>query len=193
MRGRWTAVAVWALAACQPATTRPPYQPVPQSATTEVRLPPAEAARLLAEALRTSSIPANRLSLRDTWFETAWFDVATGQRARHRPIGLEVVQVRGWADPTHPGNSKLFVETVYRPMADPSLPSRELDRQVPRDHPVAIKVRAALQDLVKRYGGPPPPSTVQPGEARPGAEPEGEPSPEEVPPDEAPADDGGEP
>jgi hypothetical protein len=28
---------------------------------------------------------------------------------------------------------------------------------VPREHPVAIKVRAALEDLVKRYGGPPAP------------------------------------
>ena len=63
--------------------------------------------------------------------------------------------------PRHPGNSKLFVETVYRPVADPSLPDRELDRQVPRDHPVAVKVRAALQELVKRYGGPPPPPSAE--------------------------------
>jgi hypothetical protein len=180
MRLWWTAVGLALAASCQPATTRPPFPPVPQSAVTEVRLPPGEAARLLAEALRADSIPATRLSLKDTWLETGWFDPATGQRAKkHRPIGLDVVQVRAWADPTHPGNSKLFVETVYRPMADPSLPARELDRQVPRDHPVAIKVRAALQSLVKRYGGPPPPSTVEPG-ARPSDQQDG---------DEAPVDD----
>jgi len=63
----------------------------------------------------------------------------------------------------------MTVETVYRPVADPSLPERELDRQVPRDHPVAIKIRAALQELVKRYGGPPAPAApaaappVEPG------------------------------
>ena len=179
MRLRWPAVGLAMVAACQPATTRPPFPPVPQSATTEVRLPPGEAARLLAEALRADSIPATRLSLKDTWLETGWFDPATGQRPKHRPIGLDVVQVRAWADPTHPGNSKLFVETVYHPSADPSLPARELDRQVPRNHPVAIKVRAALQSLVKRYGGPPPPSTVEPGE-RPSGQPDG---------DEAPVDD----
>ena len=94
-----------ALAACQPATTRPPFPPVPQSATTEVRLPPREATRLLADALRADSIPATRVNLGDTWLETAWFDPATGQRARHRPIGLGVVRVRGWADPTHPGTA----------------------------------------------------------------------------------------
>ena len=176
---RWAVVGLAGMAACQPATTRPPFPPVPQSATTEVRLPPGEAARLLAEALRADSIPATRVSLRDTWAETAWFDPATGQRAKHRPIGPNVVRVRAWADPTHPGNSKLFVETVYRPVADPSLPERDLDRQVPRNHPVAIKVRAALQALVKRYGGPPPPSTVQPG-----ARPSGEPDEEQTPTDE---------
>ena len=98
------------------------------------------------------------VELRDAWLETGWFVASTGQPVRRRPIGPDVVRVRAWADPTHPGNSKLLVETVYRPLADPSLPERELDRQVPRNHPVAIKVRAALQDLVKRYGGPPPPS-----------------------------------
>jgi hypothetical protein len=169
MRHRWRWGILASVAACQPATTRPPFPPVPQAATTEVRLPPGEAARLLAEALRADSIPATHLHQRDTWFETDWFVPAGGQPTHHRPLGPDVVQVRGWADPTHPGNSKLFVETVYRLVADPSLPPRDLDRQVPRDHPVAIKIRAALQDLVKRYGGPPPPSNAEPG-ARPSDE-----------------------
>ena len=55
----------------------------------------------------------------------------------------------------------LTVETVYRPMADPSLPDRELERQVPKGHPVAAKVEAELAELLKRYGGPPPPETAK--------------------------------
>ena len=51
---------------------------------------------------------------------------------------------------------------------------------MPRDHPVAIKVRAALQDLVKRYGGPPAPV------APPAAGPEDEQAPEAPPSDELP-------
>ena len=160
-------IAALGLGACQPATTRPPFPPVPEAAFTEVRLPPREATRLLAEALQADSIPATRVDLRDTWLETTWFDPATGQPTRHRPIGRNVVRVRAWAEPTHPGNCKITVETLYQPVADPSLADRELDRQVPRDHPVAIKVRAALQDLVRRYGGPPAQAT-QPG-AAPGA------------------------
>ena len=156
--------------ACRPVTTRPAFSPVPEAASTEIRLPPAEAARLLAEAFRAESIPTTRLELRDTWLETGWFVAATGQPAsRHRPIGMDIVRVRAWADPTHPGNCKLVVETVYRPVVDPSLPPRELDRQVPRNHPVAIKVRATLQDLVKRYGGPP--QQTQTPTAAPEAEP----------------------
>jgi hypothetical protein len=151
--------AVWlvgaGLIACQPGTTRPPYPPVPEAASTEVRLAPREATRLLAEVLQADSILTTRVDLRDAWFETSWFDAATGQPTGHRPIGSGVVRVRAWADATHPGNSKIIVETLYRPVADASVPDRELDRQVPRDHPVAIKVRAALQNLVKQYGGPP--------------------------------------
>jgi hypothetical protein len=183
MRFGWALGTMAGLIACQPATSRPPYQPVPQAAITEVRLPPREATRLLAEALRADSIPAVRVDLRDNWIETRWFDPASGQVTSNRPIGRNVVRLRAWADPTHPGNSKITVETVYRPIADASLPDRELDRQVPRDHPVAIKVRAALQDLVKRYGGPPP-ETTRPSPP-PGATPETEepaPAPEEPTP-----------
>ena len=163
--------------ACRPVTTRPPFPPVPEAASTEIRLSPSEATRLLAEALRADSIPPARIELRDTWLETGWFLAATGQPVHHRATGPDVVRVRAWADPTHPGNSKVVVETVYRPLADPSLPQRELDRQVPRNHPVAIKVRATLQDLVKRYGGPPQPAEnagqlPEPGNAPESQEPE---------------------
>jgi hypothetical protein len=174
---------VAALAGCQPATSRPPFPPVPEAAITEMRLPAGEATRLLAEAFQADSMPMQRVMVRDGWLETSWFDAQSGRHTGRRPIGVGTVQVRAWADPTHPGSSKVTVETVYHPLADPSLPERELDKQVPRNHPVAIKVRAALQDLVKRYGGPPAP--VAPPAAGPedqGAPP-GDQSPEEGAPE----------
>jgi hypothetical protein len=180
-RARVRLVAVAALVACQPATTRPPFPPAPQAATSEIRLPPGEITRLLAETFRADSIPVRRVEERDAWLETSWFDAASGARVRQRPIGDRAVQVRAWADPTRPGSSKVTVETVYRPVADPSLAERELDRQVPREHPVAIKVRAALQDLVKRFGGPPAP-------VAPTAEPAADDSPEAAPSDAVPED-----
>jgi hypothetical protein len=145
-----------ALGACQPSTTRPAIQPLPEAAITEIRLPPREAIGRLAEALRDDSVPAVKVHTRDAYLETAWFDTATGRVTRQRPIGRHIVRLRAWADPARPGDSQLTVETLYRPLADPSLSDRELERQVPRTHPVAIKVRAVLQEMVKRYGGPPP-------------------------------------
>ena len=59
----------------------------------------------------------------------------------------------------------MAVETAYRALADPSLPPCELDRQVPAKHPVAIKVDSVLQQLVKRFGGPPPPQAETPAPA----------------------------
>jgi hypothetical protein len=157
------------LVACQPSTNRPSFTPLPEAEVVEVRLLPAEATKQLAAALQTDSIPARRVDLLDGFIESHWFDSSTGQPSTHRPIGTRVVRVRAWADPGRPGFTLLSAETVFRPVADPSLPPRELEREVPRNHPVAIKIRTALQDLVKRYGGPPVAEPAQP--KAPGGEP----------------------
>jgi len=141
--------AVLALA-CRPNTTRPPITPYPEAAGTEVRLPVIEATRHLAEALQADSIPARKIQQRDGYIETGWFLAATGRPAPARKFGPGVVRVRAWADPSRPGSSQLTVETLYRPLLDPSLPERELERQVPRNHPVAVKVEGALRGLVDR-------------------------------------------
>jgi hypothetical protein len=144
-------------AACQPNTTRPGFTPLPEAAGTEVRLSVREATRRLAETLRADSVPIRRVALRDGYIETGWFDARTRRPVRHRrPIGPETVRIRAWADPARPGSSQLTVETLYRPLADPSLPERELEREVARSHPIAVKVEAALRPMVQRYGGPAP-------------------------------------
>ncbi|HEU4953607.1 MAG TPA: hypothetical protein VFT28_03495 [Gemmatimonadales bacterium] len=150
------------LVGCRPDTTRPAIVPVPEAASTEIRLVPQEATNRLAEAMVADSIPLARVRARDGYIESRWIDSASGRATRRWPLGTSVVRVRAWADPGRPGNSLLTVETVYRPLADPSVPERELDRQVPKTHPVAVKVRAELADLLKRWGGPPPDTTKQP-------------------------------
>jgi hypothetical protein len=168
-----------AATSCQPNTTRPPFPPVPEAAGTEVRLPVPQATQRLAEALKADSIPVRKVRIRDGYMETGWFATATRRPAAGaQAIGPKVVRVRAWADPARPGSSQLTVEIVYRPLRDPSLPDRELEREVAPDHPVALKVVATLQRLVQRYGGPPP------EEEQPAAR------PEEAPPDEGPPDEG---
>lgn len=152
-----------AAAACQPNTTRPPFPPLPEAAGTEVRLSVPEATRRFAEVLRADSLPIRKVALRDGYIETRWFDAATRRPTRsRRPIGPEVVRIRVWADPARPGSSQLTVETLYRPLVDPSLPERELEREVARNHPVAVKMESALRQLVERYGGPPAPQPAAP-------------------------------
>jgi hypothetical protein len=148
---------------CQPNTTRPPFTPLPEAAGTEVRLPVREATRRFADALRADSLPVRKVAIRDGYIETAWFDATSRRPIRHRrPIGPGTVRVRAWADPARPGSSQLTVETLYRPLVDPSLPERELEREVAPNHPVAVKVVAILQQLVQRYGGAPAPQAEAP-------------------------------
>lgn len=163
-----------ALAGCHPNTTRPTIVPLPEAAATEIRLVPQEATSRLAEAMVADSIPLARVHARDGYIESRWFDSATGQATRRRPLGTGVVRVRAWADPGRPGNTVLTVETVYRSVADPSLPERELDRQVPKGHPVAVKVEAELAEMLKRYGGPAPSDTTREPPPNPPQEDEGE-------------------
>ena len=154
------------LLACQPNTTRPSFTPLPEAAGTEVRLSVPEATRHLAQALRSDSIPPRQVRLRDGYIETPWFDAGTGRVVRGGlRTGPGVVRVRAWADPARPGSSQLTVETLYRPLLDPSLPERELEREVARDHPVAVKVEAALRALVERFGGAPGPQVEPEPEA----------------------------
>lgn len=143
-------------ASCQPNTARPPFTPLPDAAGTEIRLSVREATRRFAEVLQADSVPLRKVALRDGYIESTWFRTTTRRPVRSRhPIGPDVVRIRAWADPARPGSSQLTVETLYRPLVDPSLPERELEREVPRDHPVAVKMEAALRQLVERYGGAP--------------------------------------
>jgi hypothetical protein len=145
-----------AVAACRPNTTRPPFTPLPEAAGTEVRLPVRDATRRLAELLRADSVPLRRVSTLDGYMESGWFDVRTRRPSgNRRAIGPGFVRIRAWADPSRPGSSQLTVETLYRPLVDPSLPERELEREVPRNHPIAVKVEAALRQMVTQYGGAP--------------------------------------
>jgi hypothetical protein len=159
-----------ALASCRPTTTRPPFTPFPEAAATEIRLSVPDATRRLAEALRADSIPLRKVIPQDGYLESVWFNARNRRPFRSRPIGPQVVRIRAWADPARPGSSLLTVETSYRPVADPSLSERELEREVTADHPVAARVTAILRKMVERFGGPPPPAAADAARPTTGAE-----------------------
>ena len=148
-RSAWTA-AVLLLSACSLSTSRPPFQPVPQARVGDLDVEVPDATQRIVKALTDAGIPIDRVSTQDGYFETRWFDTATGRPVGGRPLGMDVVRVRGWVTPSAHGSSEIKVEAVYRPIADPSRPARELERSVPYEHPVRAKVREAYQSIGAR-------------------------------------------
>jgi hypothetical protein len=155
------ALAAGTVVACQAGTTRPPFVPLPESEHGEIGLnqPNRDSSvvrvtRTLVAALKSDSIPIARVHEFDGFFDSGWFDAKTLQPTSHRPIGPNVVRVRGWVDPGKPGFSKVELETVYVPVADPSRPPRDLELAAPPDHPVVKRVAALMKDLLKKYGDP---------------------------------------
>ena len=148
---RSASLALLLLAGCSPYTTRPFYPPVTGAATAELELEMQDATETLAAVLRSDTLPVTTVQLRDGFIETAWFDAATKGATRRRAVGPGVVQVRAWVNPSRQGFSTIIVETVYRPLADPSRAPRDLDEQVPPDHPVGKRIEQVVSELARLY------------------------------------------
>lgn len=143
---------------CKATTTRPYFPPVTGAPTTEIELGVKEATQALADVLKGDSLPVTRVAPRDGLVETEWFEVQSKQPTHARPLGPEVVRVRAWVNPSKPNHSRIILETVYRPLADPSLPVRDLDRQVPPDHPIGKRMTEVLTELARLYSSEPEPT-----------------------------------
>ena len=137
---------------CNPNSTRPAQLvPVTGAVRVDVALPPDPATQELADQLVVDTFPVTVVQLEDGYLETPWFDAVTGTATGDRRLGPEVVRLRAWIDPGAPRHSYLTVELVYRPLADPSRSQRQLDQQVPNDHPAAERLGRALEALTARY------------------------------------------
>ena len=158
------------LLACQPSTTRPSFGPLPMAAEAVVDLDVAKATTVLAEALKSDSIPVTRVEPRDGYLETGWFIAATGVPSTARPLGDSVVRVRGWVNAYGKERGSIHAETAVRMLANPALPPRELDRQASDSNPAAVRVARVLDAMARRYpvpGAEPPPAPAKPKEASP--------------------------
>jgi hypothetical protein len=142
------------LLACQPATTRPSFAPLPAAEEAVVDLNVQEATTLVAQALKDDSIPVTTVEPRDGYLETGWFIAASGAPTSIRPLGDSVVRVRGWVNAYGKARGSIRVETAVRPLANPALPPRELDRQAPKNNPAASRVARVLEAMARRYPVP---------------------------------------
>jgi len=139
------------LAACNPTSARPRLDPLPLAPVAEVKgKRPAISEKTMA-TLREDSLPLALVTVTDAYAESPWLDSATMQPTTRRPLGTDVVKIRTWVDPSKPGYSRITIEPVYRVMADPSIPERELERLVPEGHPA----RALAQAIFDKLGAKP--------------------------------------
>ena len=141
------ALAALAILACNPTSKRPRLEPLPLAPVGEVKgKRPAISEKTMA-VLREDSLPLAFVTVTDAYAESPWLDSATMQPTTRRPIGMDVVKFRAWVDPSKPGYSRITIEPVYRVVADPSVPERELDRLVPEGHAARVRAQAIFDKL----------------------------------------------
>jgi hypothetical protein len=140
------------LLSCQASTNRPPYDALPSAALAEVELDIPSATRILAEALRADSLPVSKIEERDGFLDSGWFDAGSLTPTSRMPVGTDVVRIRAWATPTKFRFVELQIETVYRPLVDPSRPERDLEIIVPPDHAVQRRVNGVIRRLLEQHG-----------------------------------------
>jgi hypothetical protein len=126
------------LAACTPATTRPPFAPVPEALHAVINAAPADVTQAAQAILTADSIPVRFVSPQDAFLETKEF------AGTHR--------LRLWADPDVPGKSRVTIEAVYRPIEDPSRTPRDRERAAPPGSPGQLRAEQLLAALKDKLG-----------------------------------------
>lgn len=149
------------MAGCRATTKRPWFVPFPEAEHAEIGFgllnKDASVARItdsVVAYLVADSIPVSLVHRVDGYLETPWFEAKSLLPTTLRPLGDDVVRVRAWVDAGKPGFARVEIETVYVPVADPSLNPRDTEVPVPVTHPVNRRVAAALKRLSDRYGVP---------------------------------------
>jgi hypothetical protein len=126
------------LTACNPASSRPQFTPLPESLHAVINATPAVVTREAQALLTADSLRVRRMSERDAWLETTEF------AGTHR--------LRLWADPDVPGKSRVTIEAIYRPVEDPSRTTRDLERAAGPGSPGLQRAARLLEALKDKLG-----------------------------------------
>ena len=143
---RLAGLVVILLAACTPATTRPPFAPYPEALHAVINAPPARVTEEAKAWLAAHGPTVERASPVDAFLETGWYDATDSASTSVR------VKIRLWADPDVPGKSRVTVEAVYRPIEDPSRRPRDLELAVPPESAGRRLVEQLLKALSEKLG-----------------------------------------
>ena len=126
------------LGACTPTTTRPAFSPIPEALHAVINARPERVVQFADSLLRADTVAVRFMSVRDAFLESGEFG------GSHR--------VRVWADPDVPGKTRVTVEAVYRPTADPSRTARDLERASPPGSPGQLRAGRLLAALKDKLG-----------------------------------------
>ena len=136
VRGAWGCALIWA--ACTPATTRPPFSPVPEALHAVINAPPGVVTEAARAMLIADTVPVRFVSTLDAWLETREF--------------AGTYQLRLWADPDAPGKARVTIEAVFRPAEDPSRTPRDLELAAPPGSPGQLRAEQLLAALKEKLG-----------------------------------------
>jgi len=145
-----------ALAACNPASSRPGFMPYPEDVS--VLLPgsvPAIASAVGAW-MASQGMHTEWVSTEDGYVESTWYNTDTHlSTSGTGDLGttMATFKVRVWVDPDAPGKSKMTVEAVYRPLLDPSRTERDLERNAPPGSGGAVLVQNLIDEMQHKFGG----------------------------------------
>lgn len=131
-------IALLFLAACSPTTTRPPFAPFPEALRAIIDASPADVTTATRDLLTADSIRVRFVNTRDAFLETEEF--------------AGTMRLRFWADPDVPGKSRVTIEAVYRPIADPSRTGRDLERAAPVGSAGQQRAVRLLEALKEKLG-----------------------------------------
>jgi hypothetical protein len=126
------------LAACNPATTRPSFAPLPEAVHAILNAPPAVVTREAQQLLLADTIAVQFVSLQDAFLETGEF--------------AGTYRLRLWADPDVPRKARVTIEAVYRPQEDPSRTRRDLERAAPAGSAGQRRAERLLAALKQKLG-----------------------------------------
>jgi len=145
------------LLSCTPITARPNFRPDPRALVVTLNARPERVTAALDSLVRAESLGVAHASVRDGYVETAWYDTQA-HRTRHHEREITdlaaTVEIRFWADPWVPGQTRLTAEPVYRPRYDPSRPERDLEVIAPKEHEGYKIAQKLIDKLKERFGVP---------------------------------------
>lgn len=135
---RYVGALTFLFAACNPATTRPAFAPVPEALHAIVNAVPAVVTQEAQALLTADTIGIHFVSQRDAFLETKEF--------------AGTYRLRLWADPDVPGKARVTIEAVFRPVEDPSRTRRDLERAAPPGSAGQLRAQQLLAALKDKLG-----------------------------------------